>query len=379
MDEPLWTKEAPPKKGDFSFGGVVKADTNAGDGVVAGWASTPMPDLYGHIVAQGAFADSIVEAGLSGPKGIQLLIGHDWDKPAGVITKLEYRNKGLWIEAKLDLNISYAKDMYHAAKSRGGLSFSVGFRPSREPGDVEFVESETGQEYVVIRKGQLREVSVVANPANVDSIMEFIKSADDVDPLQGMVKKAAPMWRVGASRQLPVVADTSWDGAAAKDRIFTTAGIGTDDSDTTFARRAFLVYDANNPGLKGSYKLPFADVVNGRLHASPAGLRAAASRLPQTDIPDTVKARARDVIDSYLERFEKAADELTLPQLQAMLVEEGWVKDDDAAAGLTQIVRSNLKLFVEPPAQTVVKSETVERVKQQLDKLRTLLNNEKED
>lgn len=158
-----------------TFGGVLQLSDEQDTGKIAGWATTDMIDSYGHVVAHGAFAESIAEKGISGPKGIQLLIGHDWDKPAGVITTLQYRNSGLWMEADLDLNISYARDAYFAAKARGGLSFSVGFRVSREPGDVEWID-DGDQEYILIRKGSLREVSVVANPANSDAIMEWVKN-----------------------------------------------------------------------------------------------------------------------------------------------------------------------------------------------------------
>ena len=57
--------------------------------------------------------------------------------------------------------------------------------------------------------------------------------------------------------------------------------------------------------LRGAYKLPFAHYVGGSLKASPAGIRAAASRLPQTDAPEDVLDRARAVIDHYQSRMEE--------------------------------------------------------------------------
>ena len=105
-------------------------------------------------------------------------------------------------------------------------------------------------------------------------------------------------WTVGASRDLQVV-DTTWDGAAAAARVFTYAGFDTDSPDFEKARSAFLVYDADAPELRGSYKLGFADVVDGELVAVRAGLRAAASRLPLTDISGDAADRARAVLDAY--------------------------------------------------------------------------------
>jgi hypothetical protein len=112
-------------------------------------------------------------------------------------------------------------------------------------------------------------------------------------------------WRCAAARDLPLNTERSWDGDAARERIFRWAG-WPDNPDARRARRAFLVYDDEAPELKGSYKLPFADVIDGRLTAILAGCRAAASRLPQTDgLSDEVRARARAVLDAYFARAEE--------------------------------------------------------------------------
>lgn len=118
-------------------------------------------------------------------------------------------------------------------------------------------------------------------------------------PEEPMETEAASRWVLGGSRNLPVVEDEAWDGPAAQAQIFALAGFDTDSPKPEIARRGFLVYDASAPTLKGSYKLPFAVVRNGRLVASMAGLRAAAQRLPQTDIPSTLMGRAQNILDSY--------------------------------------------------------------------------------
>lgn len=141
-------------------------------GYVAGWASTSAVDSYGHIVEANAFAASIASRGLRGPRGVKILIGHSWDKTAGEIKVLEYRSGKLWIEAQLNLNISYARDAWEAAKSAGGLSFSVGFYIQ----DYEFRETEAGEDTLIVKRGDLFEVSVVPFPANEECGMEFVKS-----------------------------------------------------------------------------------------------------------------------------------------------------------------------------------------------------------
>jgi hypothetical protein len=109
-------------------------------------------------------------------------------------------------------------------------------------------------------------------------------------------------WKVGAARNLPLLDDndTGWDGPAAERSIW-----GDSDTPPADARRAFLVYDASAPDLKGSYKLPFAIRKGEKLWASRAGLRIAATRIPKTDASEPALTRARAVVDGYQARFAK--------------------------------------------------------------------------
>ncbi len=128
-------------------------------------------------------------------------------------------------------------------------------------------------------------------------------------PAKGKSIKAArhlKSFKVGADRNLPLSKrDVPFDGAAAKKRIFTWAGFDGDNPDSAKARKVFLLYDSAHPNLKGSYKLPFADIVDGKPTVIRAALRNAASRLPQTDAPQEVRDRARKVVDQYLVKFRR--------------------------------------------------------------------------
>lgn len=182
---------------------------------------------------------------------------------------------------------------------------------------------------VHIKSWELLELSLVSVPANPDAVVI------------GRSFKADANWKVGASRNLPLGDDEAWDGAAAKQSVFDKAGFDGDEPDTTFARKAFLVYDAANPEEKGSYKLPFAKVVDGRLVAVPAGIRNAASRLPQTDIPDDVAEKARAVIDHYegkmkdkegksgaaVVKIKSVKGLYDVAQLAYLLDQLGWIED----------------------------------------------------
>lgn len=159
---------------DLSF--VANKVANAPEGYIAGIASTPATDLYGHKVMARAFDKSIRRKGLNGPEGIKLLAYHEWNKPSGVIKNLETLGENLHIEAQLNLGVSYVKDMYEAAKDIGGLNFSVGFTLEQ----FKFVDGEASKdgEYLIIEEGDLMEVSVVTFPAQIEAQMTFIKHAD---------------------------------------------------------------------------------------------------------------------------------------------------------------------------------------------------------
>lgn len=145
-------------------------------------------------------------------------------------------------------------------------------------------------------------------------------------------------WTCHAATDLPLDKDTAWDGATAMAAVFTWAG-WPDTPDPEKARQCFLAYDAGNGSLKGAYKLPFATVVNGKPVALWSGLKAAASRLPQAGIPESVREHARSVIDGYRQRLQgdKTATNVREPGVFSMLsvlenlrdVGEVWASDPE--------------------------------------------------
>jgi hypothetical protein len=120
--------------------------------------------------------------------------------------------------------------------------------------------------------------------------------------------KQVPSWKCGAARDLSIHESESWDGDAAKSRIFNWAGFDGDSPDTSKARKAFLIYDSEDPEKKGSYKLPFTDIVDGELMADSSGINAASSRLRQTDAPDDVLDDAEAVLDHYKNEMDGGED-----------------------------------------------------------------------
>ena len=152
------------------------------DGYIKGIASTPKTDLYGHKVEVGAFDKSIRRNGLNGPSGIKLLNHHNMRQVAGNIEFLKTVGNELRIEGQLFLDVSYVKDLYIVAKKVGGLNFSVGF----ELEEFSFVDGDKSKdgEYLVVKQGNLIEVSVVTFPAQPEATMDFIKSHETMSELE---------------------------------------------------------------------------------------------------------------------------------------------------------------------------------------------------
>lgn len=327
------------------------------EGYLAGWASTPARDQYRSEIVPGAFQEAIDTRGLSGPTGVKFLLDHDWTRPAGVIKVLEYRRDRLWMETQMNLDVSYAKERHEMIKMMGGANFSVGF-VLQEYDIVTRMVDEEEDTFLQINKADLFEVSSVMFPGNEECHNVFVKAALHEDnPSEDelfFARAKSASWKMGASRNLPLADTDSWDGAAAKARIFKAANFDGNSPDYAMARKAFLAYDSANPELRGSYKLPFADIISGKMQATTAGLSAAASRLPNTNIPDSVKSSARSVIDHYQAQMdEMARDSKNVPkslqEFEKALVARGLVQGRNAAREVALVVKSCPQLFVRQP------------------------------
>ena len=234
------------------------------------------------------------------------LFGHD----SGSVENIIGRAKNVRVEGSrlvgdiefMDAGVNPKADaVYQMIKSGFLKTVSVGFAPidweptkdKARPGGVDFKTQE------------LLEISVVPIPANPNAVHMAKAAGIDVAGL-GMEIRAGEVWACGAARDLPIDEADAWDGQAAEKRIFADAGFDGDHPDTAKAARAFLFHDSAHPTLKGSYKEPIADIVEGQLKAVKGGLHAAASRLDGVDVPDAVKAKGKAVLDAYEARDNTA-------------------------------------------------------------------------
>jgi HK97 family phage prohead protease len=271
----------------YVSGSVLAADDTLGERQIRVIASDPTIDRVKDVmVPEGCVLDSYKNNPI-------FLFNHDPAMPIGNATVAIKNGR---VEALVDFapkGISAKADECCALYKAGVLrAVSVGFQPiEAEP------IKDGGMRY---NKWALMELSGVAVPANPNAIT-VERSLETAT----MTTKASS-WKCGASRNLPVDEESAWDGAAAEKSIFDHCGFDGDSPNTALARKGFLLYDAANPKLKGSYKEPFAKMTGGRMTAVAAGIRNAASRLPQVDgASDEAKNAARAVIDHYESKFGK--------------------------------------------------------------------------
>jgi len=115
---------------------------------------------------------------------------------------------------------------------------------------------------------------------------------------------------IGGSKTLPLDPSGAWDGAAAERRMRSAAG-GPNKEDMNWGRyqKGFVWYDATDKENFGSYKLPFADIVGGKLTAVWGGVNGAmgavnGARTPLKMSP-VEKKSAYNFLVSYYKRFDK--------------------------------------------------------------------------
>lgn len=133
-------------------------------GIVKGIASTTaFSNKYKYVIDTGAFEKSIKNKKFKGNNSIKFLFDHNSSKILGNIINLKYNEDNeLFIEAKINKNISLGKDVLETLLDIQDGGFSVGFIPK-------IVEDVNGVKHV--KEGDLKEVSLTFTPDNKDCVI----------------------------------------------------------------------------------------------------------------------------------------------------------------------------------------------------------------
>jgi HK97 family phage prohead protease len=99
------------------------------DGTFTGYASTfgGAPDSGGDVVARGAFTETIQKGGYNGT-GIAMLWQHDPKQPIGTWPSIIENNKGLKVTGKLTLGVQQANEAHLLMKDKAIQGLSIGYK-----------------------------------------------------------------------------------------------------------------------------------------------------------------------------------------------------------------------------------------------------------
>lgn len=259
-------------------------------------------DLDGDMIEPGAFKDTIAEAEKRrkerGTKYLMpLLWQHDVYDPIGGIVEMREEKKGLYIKAEIDLDIPQGQRAYSGLKKGYIRGLSIGYQTEKADykGDVR-----------VLKRVRLFEGSVVTFPANPEANVERVKTRKGGEAVEdGMEAKG-----VGGKTDWPLAdRDRSWDADAARKRLVEWATDENGNLDAAKMRTVHFWYDGNNPDNVTAYKLPFCDVIDGKVMAVPRAIFTVAAVLQGArggvDIPEEDKAKVRRKVESYYARMRR--------------------------------------------------------------------------
>lgn len=236
-------------------------------GIIAGYIATWDVDRGADRFVKGAFLESLEEHRAKN-RPIRLKDHHGRTVGGFPIAQVREDDRGLFGVGEINLDVQQGREAFALAKQGVLSDFSIGYS---------VIQDNLEGNIRVISKAVVWEGSIVDEPMNPHANIVEVKS---VVPFQDL-----PL----ADRE------REWDSDAAVARIreFTES----EDAPTEAYRDAFLWYDRDNAETFGAYKLPVADVVNGRLVAVPRAVFAAAAAMqgarggvdiPEQDVPGVI-------------------------------------------------------------------------------------------
>jgi HK97 family phage prohead protease len=315
-------------------------------GIVKGYIATFDVDRGDDKFMPGAFLGSLQRLKNAGKTQLPLKDFHGRSIGGFPLETLKEDGIGLFGEGEINLNIEQGRDAYELAKQGVYDSFSIGFFPT----DSEFVAG-----IRLIKEAEVLEGSILDIPMNTAAVVTEVKETKGATQFQDLQLAPRTM---------------RWDSDAAKERVreFTGADDGLDMLEVQRRyRRCFFWYDEEAPEVFASYKLPFTDVIDGKLMAVPRAIFAAAAAMQGArggvDIPDADRPAVIRHIERYYDKMGldspfteqrafriddlKAVDERTLEKLLKRgaslptqiakafirLVKEGQLREEEGTEG----------------------------------------------
>lgn len=225
-----------------------------------GYASTfGNIDLGDDVVMPGAFEETIKELEAKGGN-LPVLWQHNHDQPLGIFTEMKEDSKGLFVKGRLPKDDSLVSGRVIPQMKVGSINqMSIGYSCW---GDGSFTVVDGIRQ---LHKIMLWEVSLVTIPMNQEAVVTGMKAAVPFQDLQLAER------------------DRVWDSVSAIGRVREFVGAeegGLEDPEVQKKfRKAFLFYNSTDPDQFGSYKLPIADIIDGKMVAVPRAIFASAGAM----------------------------------------------------------------------------------------------------
>lgn len=240
-----------------------------------GYASTfGNVDLGDDVILQGAFKKSLE----SNPE-VPVLWQHQMAEPIGRSVQLIEDNKGLYIKAIMP------KDDWHVS-GRVIPQMKIGSIKEMSIGYFT-IDSEMSNGVRQLKEIELFEVSLVTKAMNPKALINDFKA-------------------FSGNAKLPLAPrDREWDSTAAEKRVrdYTKST----EAPSADYKKFFMYYDAEAPELFGSYKLLFADIIDGEPHIVPRAIFAIAGILNGArggvDISEADQNKIKPVINQLYKRM----------------------------------------------------------------------------
>lgn len=341
----------------------IKQDEHFDDhlGIVEGYIATFDKDRGDFLGVKdqfvpGAFLASIADH-LQRNRSIRLKSGHRTLIGQFPINSVREDEKGLFGRAEINLKVPEGAAVYALVKQGAISDFSIGFSIDGPDGATESDNLRT------ITKAIIWEGSLVDEPMNPFANVTDIKA---VVPFQDL-----PL----ADR------DMEWDAAEAVKRVreFTDS----EEAPTERYKKEFVWYDKENSNVFSGYKLPIADVVDGKLKVVPNAIFAAADAVlissRSVPIPEADKSGVIRHLERYYAKmdlpspFGKKSQFVTAAEAEKMTpreVENALQDGKQFSKKAAKIIVSRLgkKLQVDKPTPDVDNQE----LKELLDKIKSI-------
>ena len=168
------------------------------------------------------------------------------------------------------------------------------------------LEDDLGHDYSLLKDDFIQIISVLLHWTQ-DEVNTIIQAGKEI---MNQIQQQAKMEKaVQRFLDLPLAPrEREWDGDAAEGRVREWA---TENGEVDFEKyaRAFFWWDSENPENFTSYKLGYADFIDGRLRAVPRGIFAVAAVLQGarggTTIPQADQERIRGVVSRYYAKMRQ--------------------------------------------------------------------------